>query len=261
MNSYFFGSSDKQLFGVYHPPASGEMRAKAVLVCHAFDHEYMRTHWAFRRLADRLGNEGFHVLRFDYFGTGDSAGESTEITLDQCRDDILTAAEELKEVSGAMQVSIVGLRLGAALAMTTNKLKTTDLILWEPVVSGQDYLREHNNTHQAFVEKFNKAIGVNRTIEPGESIGQTYSDEFREGLAELDCRQASPNTRNLVVITSPERAGHSESLAKVAEAQKIRYRHHSVDDVGQWDTMSSNSILPTATINTIVDALTGKTVT
>ena len=107
----------------------------------------MWSHRALRQLAARLTNSGFHVFRFDYFGTGDSAGASTEGDLDQWRRDIASALDELRDVSGVRRPSLVGFRLGATLAAQT-EARVRDLVLWEPVVSGSDFLLELRAMHE-----------------------------------------------------------------------------------------------------------------
>jgi len=52
---------------------------------------------ALRTLAALLAREGFHVLRFDYYATGDSAGESSEGSLSEWRANIVTARDDLRE--------------------------------------------------------------------------------------------------------------------------------------------------------------------
>ena len=76
MNPFYFGSSAEPLFGAYHPPGNQVGRNLAVLICPPLGREYLRAHWALRRLADQISRDGGHVLRFDYFATGDSAGDS-----------------------------------------------------------------------------------------------------------------------------------------------------------------------------------------
>jgi pimeloyl-ACP methyl ester carboxylesterase len=98
-----------------------------------------------RRLATLLGAAGCHVLRFDYFGTGDSMGQSRDVNLRGCEEDIETAIEELRDTSGATRVALVGLRLGATLATQVAARKNkavAALALWDPVVSGPEYLEE-----------------------------------------------------------------------------------------------------------------------
>ena len=109
MQPFYFGTSQKQLFGVYHAPDGKSARQSAILLCQPLGHEYLRAHRAFRNLAVSLAGQGFHVLRFDYFGCGDSGGDQEQATIDQCLADLSTAVEELKDTAGVPRVSLVGL--------------------------------------------------------------------------------------------------------------------------------------------------------
>ena len=80
MNLHFFGDSDAPLFGAHHP-ARRKSTGKAVVICPPIGHEYGRTHWMLRLLSAQLAREGVHVLRFDYFGTGDSGGFVEDLSL------------------------------------------------------------------------------------------------------------------------------------------------------------------------------------
>ena len=68
-----------------------------MVLCYPWGSEYIHAHRALRQLATRLSMAGFHTLRFDYFGTGDSAGEMEDADLGVWEDDIETAIEELKK--------------------------------------------------------------------------------------------------------------------------------------------------------------------
>jgi len=78
METFYFGESPKQLYGAYHPPRDFNDRKVAVVLCYPIINEYLRAHRAFVRLATQLATEGFHVLRFDYFGCGDSYGDDDD---------------------------------------------------------------------------------------------------------------------------------------------------------------------------------------
>jgi len=144
MKPLHFGEPGKELFGVYHRPKGRTIRSTAVVVCYPSPQEYMFAHWSLGKLSQLLARQGFHVLRFDYYATGDSEGASSEGTLDQWREDIKTAITELKDLSGASKVAAVGMRLGASLAAevsaTANVL--ADLVLWDPIVRGAPYVSE-----------------------------------------------------------------------------------------------------------------------
>ena len=144
MKAFYFGHAERQLFGVYHPPTGPRQLGHSVLLCYPGVHEYNTSHWAFRRLAKALSSAGYHVLRFDYHGTGDSSGELEEAGPSVWTDDIVTAANELKDISRARRFSVVGMRLGASLALKAVRRipRTKTLVLWDPVVSGQEYIGE-----------------------------------------------------------------------------------------------------------------------
>src|SRR6185503_18450344 len=116
MQPFYFGTSEQQLFGVYHAAESGSSKRAGVVLCQPVGHEYLRAHRAFRNLAMALAGQGFHVLRFDYFATGDSAGDGEQLSVRQCLSDLATAIDELKDIAGVTKVSLVGLRLGATFA-------------------------------------------------------------------------------------------------------------------------------------------------
>jgi uncharacterized protein len=137
-----FGSTGRQLFGVYQEPASLH---GCIVFCNPFGQEAIRSHRLFKVLADRLCRGGYAVLRFDYFGTGDSGGKDDEATLAGFVADLFVAQEELTRRCGSRDLSWIGLRLGAtvaARAATDLSTPLSRLVLWEPVISGAHYLDE-----------------------------------------------------------------------------------------------------------------------
>ena len=144
MTPFYFGSRERRLFGVYHP-AQGGKGNRAVLLCYPWGFEYVNSHRSMVRLATLLSQAGYHTLRFDYFGTGDSAGEDREADLEGARRDIATAIGELRDLSGADSVSIIGLRVGAFLGvLAAHDLPSSvdRIVLWDPVIDGTKYLEE-----------------------------------------------------------------------------------------------------------------------
>ena len=107
-----FGSASERLFGVYHAPTAGVVRSTGIVVCAPFGHEYIRAHRPLRQLAVELAGSGYHVLRFDYYGCGDSDGNGEDASLERWLHDIETAANELKDTAQLSRLCLVGLRLG-----------------------------------------------------------------------------------------------------------------------------------------------------
>lgn len=145
MIPFFFGQSYRRIFGLYHPPAANRPVRGAVVLCQPLGTEFINAHRAMRQLAIMLSDAGFHTLRFDYYGTGDSEGESQTITADDLVKDIGLAIDELCSIGDCARVRIVGLRLGASLAAIATALfpdRVEALVLLDPVVSARDHIEE-----------------------------------------------------------------------------------------------------------------------
>lgn len=130
-----------------------------VVLCNPHGHEAMWSHRAFRHLAADLAAAGLPVLRFDYPGTGDSAGTDADGEhIAWCVHGILAAVTTLREQAGVSRVVLCGLRLGATLAVLAAEAlaarepgAVAGLVLLAPVVSGRAYLRELRALHTSWV--------------------------------------------------------------------------------------------------------------
>lgn len=145
MNLLYLGAAERRIFAIHEPPASSAGRARAAVLCYPWGTEYISAHRSMRHLATRLSMAGYHTLRFDYFGSGDSDGEPAQADLAGCESDLQAALETVKDIAGVRRVSLVGLRAGAAIA-TRAALHLSEevesLVLWDPIVSGEAYVRE-----------------------------------------------------------------------------------------------------------------------
>jgi pimeloyl-ACP methyl ester carboxylesterase len=167
MHPFFLDPTGRQLFVVHHPPAGPISRTCCVVVCYPWGYEYVNALRGCRQLAGRLAREGFHVLRFDYSGSGDSGGLAEESELGAWKQDLALAIEELRQTSGVSTVALVGVRLGATLAalVAAERADIGALVLWEPIVHGDDHLRDMRERHASFL----------RSEEEGGRDAQAYS--------------------------------------------------------------------------------------
>lgn len=137
MNPYYFGSSGRRLFGCYHPPVGGG-GLFGVVICNPLGAEYFPAHKTVRLLARHLAEHGIHVLRFDYFGTGDSDGSEADATIDSCVRDVCEALEELRDVGDTTRAGLIGIRAGAIVAVHAAAMHKgiARLVLWDPLTEG-----------------------------------------------------------------------------------------------------------------------------
>lgn len=224
------------------------------MLCHPFGSEYLRAHRSMRELAARLAQIGFHVVRFDYFGTGDSAGESDEAELPRWLEDIDTAIEEARELAGSQAVSLVGLRLGATLAALSGSRsgEVRQVVLWAPVLSGAVYLRELAEQHRAWFETRPRPKDFVLADPPGELLGAPLGASFRQAIERLDLLglERSPARRALLIAAAAD-PGVAALRARLAE---LGCAAESLDQpVSSWTAGDfDQQLVPAQTLQSIV---------
>lgn len=186
MEAFYFGPSATYLFGAYHPPQLTNRR-EGIVLCSPFGQENMRAHRSLRRLAINLSALGYAVLRFDYRGTGDSAGTLVGVTADDWQKDIQFAVQELIDIAVVPKVALLGLRVGALLAaqVAATNPKVSRLLMWDPIVSGQAYIDELTAEINAGPSRAN-FIAADGTLHFN---GFSMPHIFQKSLAGLDIRQ------------------------------------------------------------------------
>jgi pimeloyl-ACP methyl ester carboxylesterase len=211
---FYFGRSDRLLYGALDFAQTFGQREHGIVICYPFGQEYVRAHRACRQLALRLARAGFPVLRFDYGGSGDSAGEFEDADFAGWRDDIGRAIDALQERAGVDSICLVGLRLGASLALEVAEERpdVSALILWEPIVDGSNYLAELAEEHRDLMWRFFDDPDRVAARITGQYLGFAVSDTLRGDLERLDLqphlsvqavealiveRQASPEVARL----------------------------------------------------------------
>jgi pimeloyl-ACP methyl ester carboxylesterase len=197
MTPVFFGTSDARLYGVYEPSVRGGDHG--AVLCAPWGQEYLRAHPSMRHLARLLTRAGVHTFRFDYTGTGDSDGSDTDGSLERWIDDTLAAIDELTETAGLRKVSLIGLRLGAAVAAQAAERHggVHRLVLWDPVVDGAAWMHA--------------AVPAGQRAFPVQVGGFPLTAEFAEEIASVN--GAIPEQRlPPVLLVSTAATGDLEAL-------------------------------------------------
>lgn len=260
MNPFFFDGREARLFGVYHS-AIGMDRDHGVVIANPFGQEYIRCHRALRHLARILAESGFHVLRFDYSGTGDSRDLPSDSGLEAWRADIASAYGELQELSGASKMSLVGVRLGANLCLSMDPVgsgRFRGIVAWDPISDGADYLEMIEDLHK---ERCTSTWNYPRPegkleLTDNEVLGHSLSDSFRESIAAFDMERdlVTGNADELrLVCTTPVPSGLMTALAK----RFPKAEHRVVDAVCAWEDISEleNALMVPQVIEAIHETL------
>src|SRR5437867_9038548 len=168
-----FGDLVSPLFGWYHSPA-GARRAGGIVLCNPIGDDLCRAHRPLRHLAERLAAAGFPVLRFDYRGTGDAAGdERASALVAGWLNDLGAAADELRARGGIARVTLVGLRAGATLAavVAAARADIDGVVAWSGYPTGG-----------AFVDDVTRLDRLHRKLEPDAFSGGPLAPGGEEAL-------------------------------------------------------------------------------
>lgn len=198
---FHIGPTD-ELFGLYH--AAGAVHV-GVLLCPPLGQDMIRSHRIYRQLADALASHGIAALRFDYYGSGDSAGDSSTCNWNRCLEDTRIAAAELRARSGCSRVIGFGARLGGGIALSSAKAaRFSELLLWDPLLDGAACVA-NLDAMQETLRVDPKRFSEPRTVADaaGQWLGFPVSGDLRR---QLTAWHSEPPTIPTHVFGSPARA-------------------------------------------------------
>lgn len=214
MNPFFFGEGDCRLFGALHPAGTGST-GRGVVLCPPWGLEYQNSHRALRHLADRLAVAGMDALRFDYRGTGDSAGDATHASVEAWLSDLATAVDELRAMTACTRVALVGLRLGGGLACQLSVLNPAidRVVLWSPVTNGTRYverLEERERKRERGRVRHHRRRSGSRDL-----LGSPLSSRMEQELRSIDVTRLRVPERVHALLLSTEE-NHADALADLS---------------------------------------------
>lgn len=247
----YFGPDDRPLFGWLHR-APTPVRL-GLVVCNPFGYESVCAHRSLRHFALASAAAGVPALRFDYDGTGDSAGDDRDPgRLAAWVASARSAADRLRRV-GADRVVFLGVRLGALVAALAGAERddVEGLIAIAPVVAGKAYLRE--------LRALQMAMGLGEppggaVVEDGvqEALGFRLGAETRAALGEIDLsRSERPPAPAVLVIERDDLPGADawpERLAALgAKVERRRLPGYADMMLGAQDAVVPEAMVSAAT--------------
>jgi uncharacterized protein len=259
----FFGRAGEQLFGALHRAGNGA-RAGAVL-CYPMGQEYMRIHRTYAELAKRVAATAGHVLRFDYYGCGDSAGDAAAGSLHRWMADIHTAIEELRDRTGARTVWLVGARIGANLAMQVRAERTdvAGLVLWEPIVNGGEYVAALRRAGRDLLAGNARLDGYDDRALPdcfAEFVGFPVSKALYDEVAAIDLLSgAHPAPGDTLVIGNSDKPALAAFTAALSSGDGVVDYVTTQESDAIWlkEDRQNKGVIPARAVQTIASWLSG----
>lgn len=207
----WIGPTERALYAALHrvpgAPATG-----IVLVPPMFD-ELPRSRRLVTEVAGELAATGLPVLRFDFFGTGDSAGRGDDADFDTMCGDLDRAITTLRARTGVPRLVLLAWR-GAALVVDAwlSRGGRADLVvLWDPIRDGSGWLRGLGDADVAARAMLPPPRpGVPRTVEAedGQLMGFRVSPRLRRDVeaARLDAGQETSGAAERWAVLYPDDA-------------------------------------------------------
>lgn len=201
-------------FGWIHEDPEAAARDTVAVICAPGGYEYTRAHRTLRHLADRLARAGIPALRFDYHGTGNSAGDDSEPDrIAAWVGNIRQACAEARAATGRERLCLVGVRLGATLAaLASREVPVDDIVLWNPCISGKNYVREM----QAIAMSVEGAeVHADGTLE---SAGYVITGDTVDALRRIDLKRTPPAASRVLVLSRDDTAAPTAFCEALAAA-------------------------------------------
>ncbi len=142
--TFFLDTENGRRFCLYYAPAGTITCHDALIYVAPFGEEMNKSRHMLALQAQALAQSGCAVLLMDLYGCGDSEGELRDASWAQWKADLTSAYHWLTQRSAA-PVSLLGLRLGALLCLDVlreKKLLIKRLVMWQPVLHGQQFLTQ-----------------------------------------------------------------------------------------------------------------------
>jgi pimeloyl-ACP methyl ester carboxylesterase len=245
-----FGLSSA-LHGMLIRPHGVPLRALGIVLCQPFGYQNLCTHRPLRTLAQRLAEEGWPVLRFDWPGSGDSADprhdvrrEGVTVWTDVIRD----ATAALRSSTGVENVVLAGLGIGGTLAAcAASEQDVSGLALLSPYPSGAAYLRELRAFERMAPTGGRAKSGSTQVLSAVEASGFLVTEDEARALASIDltARDASTFTARhaLIAVTHCDRA--AATLVDWLRAGQADVRERVVPELATvWDEPHLGALPP-----------------
>ncbi len=199
---YFLPGSSGNLFTLYFTP-SQIVHNRAILYIPPFAEEMNKARRMATLQAYRFAHLGYGVLSVDLYGTGDSEGNFADAHIELWLDNMCTAVSWLIN-QGIEKISLWGLRFGCLLAVKLlsrlDSMNIDKLILWQPVVRGEQLMTQFLRLRTAAeLVSGEERLSVNKLrnmLEAGKNIevaGYELSLKLVKGIDALTLPSEVPN--------------------------------------------------------------------
>ncbi len=240
-DAFFFGAPQRALYGNVHA-TSGASRG-AVLICQPLLQEGIRCHRGLWALANALADAGVDALRFDWFGSGDSDGESAQLSLESLVEDVQTAGE-LLEPTATDGMRLLAMRSSALplLAFAARRRQPVDLVLLDPWLSGAKMLSCWQRHHEMQFDSVGRYVNRVPAADPNALQGFDISAGTLQELGGLAGSSLIPPAGSHVLVAVWEATPDLQALLSAWKMAGVSSEILLFEDDDRPDWENANAI-------------------
>lgn len=175
---------NQKLSALFHEPAN--QTNKIIIFTHSFkgDKNYQPI---IREFCEHICNEGYAVIRFDCWGSGESDGKFEDSSITTQIEDLQDIIKYVK-TQGYSEICLVGLSLGTTDSIMAYDNSIKCMVLWSP-------LFQHEHFYESYKDKILqngfiiiKRILTGEEVKCGKAMWQDLKDvKPYKRLSEIDC--------------------------------------------------------------------------
>ena len=175
---------NKKLSALFHKPA--DQAKKIIIFTHSFkgDKDYQPI---IREFSEHIYNEGYAVIRFDCWGSGESDGKFEDSSITTQIEDLEDIIKYVKS-QGYNEICLIGLSLG-----TTDSIMAYDdsikcMVLWSPIFQHEQLYESYKDEilQKGFIIRKRNLTG--EEVKCGKAMWQDFKDiKPYKKLHEINC--------------------------------------------------------------------------
>ncbi len=258
----WLGPPDAPRAGRLHLAAAPALDV-GVVICPPLGYEAVCAHRALRQLAIDLAAAGVPTLRLAYHGTGDSDGDDAmPARVATWRDDVGLAVDALRATAGVSKVVLIGVRIGATLAMVVaaERDDVDGVVAVAPIASGRAFARELRAFRKLADVDLALPAGVTnpRRADDEEVAGYLFTAETLAALGTLDLGKLTIGPARVVLVPRDDIAGGEDRLATHLTDIGTAVSTLALPGYAALNQDPHKSVVPTAIWEAIVDDVVGR---
>ncbi|WP_457021361.1 amino acid adenylation domain-containing protein [Luteimonas sp. A611] len=261
---FHFGPDARRLFGMRHGALASQAGRKPLLVPSPLLQEGVVCQRALWMLCEGIAARGGQAMRFDWYGSGESAGDALDVEWSGMQDDLHQAIRRLDGAGAGVRILAFRSACLPVLATAAAQARPVDLVLWDPVLRGGAMLDEWKRQHRVQLTAAGRYLREGRAVARADELhGFDVSPALLDAIAGLDFRTlALPAGSRVKVLEWAGDAPDTDALVEALQGAGVTVERVALtaDDRPTWDDPArfEAQVFPRRSVGEVASLIEGK---